>query len=259
MATRIHPRLAPAEPASPRLEPNAEMLLAPPPNLSKRLTASVHRSLPGWTLQVIVQRWTEDRVRVLITGRRDAGMVAPPAPPTGSEQAEKLERGTERALKRILEQDQPGTEWDVAARYAKRTENEFTISAFGEEEGKKNDPPTCIDGDVIFPGETYRVSETDTIQVNYKPPKRPPGPTLVGSTDHCVYFHYHGDLSPVTSFPAAPLRDYPLRHSPPAPTLIHANAVVPLTPGLTFVYVLTPGSLPLVMQIGDLQDWWVWW
>lgn len=260
MATRIHPQPAPAEPASPRLEPNAEMLLAPPPNLSKRLTAAVHRSLPGWTVQVIVKRWAEESVGVVVTGQRDAGAIAPPAPPTGSAEAEKLSRRLAAALERSVEQDRPGTDWSIDFDYSSSDLDHFKCRLAG----KKNDPPTCIDGEgeVIFPGNAFLGVQAGVITV-----KVPGSQSSVQAPppSRCVFFHCHGDPASLT-IPACTVvpstagstpAQYPVSGYQPPP-LFFAQAPVPLSSTLTCGLVLNAGSV-LSVNIGDLSDWWVWW
>lgn len=255
MATRILPLPAPAEPASPRLEPNAEMLLAPPPNLSKRLTAAVHRSLPGWTVEVLVKRWTDSHVDVVIKGLRDADALAPPAPPTGSAEAERLASRVARALERAVEQRQPATNWLVVPDYSSTSAKSFRLNLAGEPEGKKNDPPTCIDGEgeVIFPDVESFGSPVEMITVSL-----PESPSSLPTPPRCVFFHYHGRPN-LQTLPVATLTDYaqlPANHVPP--TLYDAGSpVVPQT-GLTYWQLVTTQT-PLPLSVGALTGWWVWW
>lgn len=249
MATRIHPLPAPTEPASPHLEPDAEMLLAPPPNLSKRLTASVHRSLPGWTLQVIVQRWTEDHVKVLVTGQRGADALAPPAPPTGSAAAEKLTDRAERAFEQIVRKNWPDTEWSFRSTYVSDGPNQLRIGL----QGKKNDPPTCTDGagEVIFPGDV-RLAE----------------PVLVVRNDpnveRRVFIHWYDDASQpiLPTLPAGFTWEAYDNGSWPSPVampgLVHPVLPSPPIDDRTFACLVPAGGkLPLI--VSQLNRWWVWW
>lgn len=252
MATRVRPQPAPSTPAPEFLEPGSAMLLVPPTNLTKRLTAAVHRSLPGWTVQVLVKHWADDGVSVVLKGTRDPDSAAPPAPPTDSPQARKIESRTASVLERIVEAQHAGAGWSASARFTQHGVNHFDDIVVA----KPNDPPTCIDGKVIFPGEAYLDGKKDVVVVPYEEKKASLGsdPRL-----RSVYFLCWGSTTGTPSLPGTNLHLYTSPPDPPAPTLMLANAAISLPAGRVFVHVMSAQDPPLVLQARALADWWVWW
>ena len=257
MSTRIP--LAPARPVALGLSPLPTKV--PRTGLPQRLAASARRSLPGWTFRVTVRVWTHDLVVVLIDGTRNPASGAPAAPPPDSAAAAQLKSLTAEVLETFLETVHPGSHWFVFPDYRRLNADaiELTLVALR----KKDDPPTCADGAVIFPGDTYLEDSTGNIvirntgiaQGHKKPVAR------------YVFFHrFAGPLSSASSPSPVPTPNasytangWPAA-SPPInpPTLVHQNNPVSYAPQKTYAHLLAANaSLPL--NPTPLSDWWVWW
>ena len=263
MPTRITQPMAPVDAIRETPLGVALPMMAPPPNLRKRLTAMAQRAYPGWTYRVTVRTWTSDVIEVDIDARRDPASGAPLAPAPGSAAAEKLVLRTEKVLAKVLEATDPGFEWTVSVNYVRVDDNNFTLSARAARGGPRSDPPTCADGGaVLYPGPLgLSTSSSLPISNNSRESKwvyirahdwtgEPPYPSLENAKAPSL-----SGFSQIATCSAGPAA----QNSPPAPPALQFQGTpVYLYDGRTLAAKLNAG-ISVSIAVSTISDCWVWW